>query len=575
MIIPSFIPPSSVGNLTKTDLASTQEFISHIGIIGPVLIVDSCTDASYNPTNLIAIIRTASCMLISSNISVSSQESLVTSLLDNGLAVLFMNISVNDEDFNEKLSTFPRSRIGLILSNKLDKLKNEISNYRDLVGHFVYNYQTSESDSFENIISYLKEQQIVGPFSFQVYINNLDNGLDESKTIQLATMTESSHVMVNARFATNLIEKPILTNPLYDLNSSVKGSSSDLDLVDLFIGCLRTDRVDGMYSTVVCDEQGVCLGLVYSNKESIRAALSERKGIYWSRSRGSLWRKGDSSGMFQELLEMKYDCDRDALRFIVIQHGSPASFCHLVTRTCWGPERGIQRLQSMLQERKQSAPVGSYTKRLFDDPDLLRKKLLEEVQELVEATEPDHIAAEAADVMYFMLTRCIAGGVTISDIEKHLDKRSLKVMKHHLIDWDQINVAEDICRKVGINVENCHGRLLPNEKKEWIVQKKLKYENSKNWYKFHDWFLSSKSPIMMIGDGINDSVALSAADIGIALAEDGTAMAVSSANVILLHNNLMLIPQCVSLCQLAMNCIIGSIILTIIIKMIASIYAIT
>mmetsp|Transcript_5252 Transcript_5252/g.8507 ORF Transcript_5252/g.8507 Transcript_5252/m.8507 type:complete len:237 (+) Transcript_5252:937-1647(+) len=182
-----------------------------------------------------------------------------------------------------------------------------------------------------------------------------------------------------------------------------------------------------MYSTVVCDEYGVCLGLVYSSKESIRAAFLERKGIYWSRSRDSLWRKGDTSGMFQELLHMTYDCDRDALQFIVIQHGNPAAFCHLMRRTCWGPENGVRKLESMLKERKISAPEGSYTKRLFNDSDLLRKKLLEEVQEVVEAEEPDHVAAEAADVMYFLMTRCVAAGVGLRDIEKHLDKRSFKV----------------------------------------------------------------------------------------------------------------------------------------------------
>jgi phosphoribosyl-ATP pyrophosphohydrolase / phosphoribosyl-AMP cyclohydrolase / histidinol dehydrogenase len=142
-----------------------------------------------------------------------------------------------------------------------------------------------------------------------------------------------------------------------------------------------------------------------------------------------LWRKGDTSGMHQELLAVSYDCDRDALRFSVIQHGDPKAFCHLLTRTCWGSETGLQRLESTLRERKRDAPVGSYTKKLFDDPDLLRKKMLEEVQELVEAEEPDHIAAEAADVLYFVMTRCVAAGVGLKEIEKHLDMRAAKVTR--------------------------------------------------------------------------------------------------------------------------------------------------
>lgn len=158
-----------------------------------------------------------------------------------------------------------------------------------------------------------------------------------------------------------------------------KGLGS-LDVITVFVSCLRSDRADKLYTTVVCDEHGVCLGLVYSNVESLRVAVTERRGVYWSRSRSSLWRKGDSSGMFQELLNIKVDCDFDAVRFTVYQCGDPPAFCHLMTRTCWGHVNGIKKLETILLDRKKSAPEGSYTKRLFDDPDLLRKKLLEEVK---------------------------------------------------------------------------------------------------------------------------------------------------------------------------------------------------
>ncbi len=73
--------------------------------------------------------------------------------------------------------------------------------------------------------------------------------------------------------------------------------------------------------------------------------------------------------------------------------------------------------------------MGSYTKRLFNDPELLRNKLLEEAQELAEAVEPEDIAAEAADLIYFALVACTKAGVTIQDVERHLDKRSLKIRR--------------------------------------------------------------------------------------------------------------------------------------------------
>jgi len=215
------------------------------------------------------------------------------------------------------------------------------------------------------------------------------------------------------------------------------------------MNCLRSDRPDNLFTTVVSDEYDICLGLVYSNASSVRIAICDKRGVYWSRSRAGLWKKGESSGMYQELLGITYDCDGDALRFSVIQKGEPPSFCHLMTRTCWGNVGGIQKLENILVDRKKSAPIGSYTKRLFDDPDLLQKKLLEECQELIEATDPDHIAAEAADVMYFMMTRCVAAGVGLKDIEKHLDKRTLKVTRRpgNAKEWRTQNAQQILADK--------------------------------------------------------------------------------------------------------------------------------
>jgi phosphoribosyl-ATP pyrophosphohydrolase/phosphoribosyl-AMP cyclohydrolase/histidinol dehydrogenase len=146
------------------------------------------------------------------------------------------------------------------------------------------------------------------------------------------------------------------------------------------VACARTDRADGLLTTVVVDEGGVCLGLVYSSAESVQESVRAGRGIYFSRSRNSLWRKGDTSGATQELVRVEVDCDSDALRFTVRQLGEPPAFCHLGTRTCWGEAGGLYALQRTLQGRKASAPIGSYSKRLFDEPALLRHKLLEEAQ---------------------------------------------------------------------------------------------------------------------------------------------------------------------------------------------------
>jgi phosphoribosyl-ATP pyrophosphohydrolase/phosphoribosyl-AMP cyclohydrolase/histidinol dehydrogenase len=183
------------------------------------------------------------------------------------------------------------------------------------------------------------------------------------------------------------------------------GAPAALDVGACIASCARSDRPDGLFTTVVSDECGKTLGLVYSSKESVAEAVRCGRGVYYSRSRGGLWRKGDTSGAWQGLRAVRLDCDSDALLFTVKQMGAVPAFCHLNTRTCWGEDGGLSALERTLAARRVDAPPGSYTKRLFDDHQLLTHKLLEEAQELAEAREPDHIAAEAADLIYFALVR--------------------------------------------------------------------------------------------------------------------------------------------------------------------------
>jgi phosphoribosyl-ATP pyrophosphohydrolase len=177
---------------------------------------------------------------------------------------------------------------------------------------------------------------------------------------------------------------------------------------------------------VVTDERGVALGLVYSSKESIKAAVAERRGIYQSRRRG-LWRKGESSGAIQELLRVTPDCDRDSVRFTVRQTG--AGFCHLETRSCFGEDGGLGRLHRRLMDRRDQAPEGSYTARLFADKAKLSEKISEEAAELNAASGRDEVVWEAADLLYFTLTRLAAEGIDLAEVERHLDRRERRVRR--------------------------------------------------------------------------------------------------------------------------------------------------
>jgi phosphoribosyl-AMP cyclohydrolase / phosphoribosyl-ATP pyrophosphohydrolase len=199
-----------------------------------------------------------------------------------------------------------------------------------------------------------------------------------------------------------------------------------MSLAEALAATLRTDRPDGLWPTIVCDEGGRALGLVYSDAESLSASIETGKGTYHSRSRG-LWVKGESSGDTQELIRIDADCDRDALRFTVRQRGR--GFCHLGRRSCFDDGSGIERLERTLVSRKAEAPAGSYTRKLFDDSALLGSKLREEADELNRARGSEEAAAEAADLIYFALAKAVAEGASLAAIEAVLDKRAMRVTR--------------------------------------------------------------------------------------------------------------------------------------------------
>ncbi|KNC87149.1 hypothetical protein SARC_00730 [Sphaeroforma arctica JP610] len=214
----------------------------------------------------------------------------------------------------------------------------------------------------------------------------------------------------------------------YQVQVPITLFSAELSLGAAIAAPLVSDRQDGLFATVVVDEFGIALGLVYSSKESIAESVNTMRGVYQSRKRG-LWYKGETSGAVQHLISIYADCDNDSLRFVVKQAGT--GFCHLETRSCFGQQFGLSELERSIKSRKENLNTDekSYTNRLFKDRALLHAKIVEEAGELCDATKKDEICWEAADLFYFAMVKCAAENVELRDVEAHLARRHLKLTR--------------------------------------------------------------------------------------------------------------------------------------------------
>jgi len=327
--------------------------------------------------------------------------------LDAGVSKIILGTAAKPE----LLSQLPKER----LIAALDARHNEI---------VVEGWKTGTGRTVLEVMRELRD--LVGGFLVTfVEREGRMGGTDFEKARELVQAAGSARVTV-AGGVTTAQEIAELDKLGADAQVGMALYSGKMDFADAIMAPLKSDRPDGLWPTIVTDERGTALGLVYSDAESVKAAVDRCVGAYHSRSRG-LWIKGETSGATQELLHLDLDCDRDAIRMVVRQAGT--GFCHLNTRTCFGEDGGLSRLERTIQARKTDAPQGSYTRRLFDENRLLSAKLLEEARELTEAVTADEVCWEAADVLYFTLARMAQAGVTLADVESELDRRAMKITR--------------------------------------------------------------------------------------------------------------------------------------------------
>ncbi|UCC27177.1 MAG: bifunctional phosphoribosyl-AMP cyclohydrolase/phosphoribosyl-ATP diphosphatase HisIE [Gemmatimonadales bacterium] len=170
---------------------------------------------------------------------------------------------------------------------------------------------------------------------------------------------------------------------------------------------------------------GTMLMLAWANREALERTLDTGEAVFWSRSRGRLWRKGESSGNTLRVVSLHADCDGDTV-LVRVRPTGPA--CHTGERTCFGngADPTLAGLAATLAERAAERPEGSYTARLMDDSNLRLKKLGEETAELIQALaqgDGPRAVEEAADLFYHALVALLAEGVTAEDLLQELEGR--------------------------------------------------------------------------------------------------------------------------------------------------------
>lgn len=195
-----------------------------------------------------------------------------------------------------------------------------------------------------------------------------------------------------------------------------------VNLKDAFINCLNWEKVDGMIPVIAQSSAGEVLMMGYSNREALEKTFDLGKVTFFSRTRNTLWTKGETSGNFLELVKLRADCDRDTILATVIPHGPT---CHTGSWTCFTSEAAekssLERLFGTIAERFANPRPGSYTATL--DYKRVREKVMEEAEELTEADGKDEVIWEAADLLYFVSVLMYKEGVCWKDVYDELDKR--------------------------------------------------------------------------------------------------------------------------------------------------------
>lgn len=191
------------------------------------------------------------------------------------------------------------------------------------------------------------------------------------------------------------------------------------------------DKMGGLVPAIVQDATTkTVLMLGFMNEEAYLKTLELKKVTFYSRTKQRLWTKGEESGHFLHLVDIKADCDQDTLLVLVNPEGPT---CHKGTDTCWGekneanPLLFLSELQDFIEKRHEEMPEDSYTTSLFKDGiNRMAQKVGEEALEaVIEACNGtnERLVYEGSDLFYHLIVLLTAKGLRIEDLARELQVR--------------------------------------------------------------------------------------------------------------------------------------------------------
>lgn len=287
----ALLPAVDIATYTTQTSGLRPQGLSYIGSVFTKLDAQSIDDA------LLYLQQTTGLFATCFDVSVLSSIDDIVSLLDSGAAKVFVNRQQLDQLSDVK--NIDADRIVLCISGQT---KEDIID--SIAGTSVGIY-TQDVQDVDLVESWLKEYGTERP---EVYVS-------------FASPTADSALRISKLSAVPVVPAALLT-----IDS--KAQPQLINAAKLLVANATSDRPDGLFTTLVTDERGVALGLVYSSEESVSESLRTGRGVYQSRKRG-LWYKGESSGDTQELVRISLDCDHDCLRFVVRQKGRGTRYA------CW------------------------------------------------------------------------------------------------------------------------------------------------------------------------------------------------------------------------------------------------